>query len=86
MGLTVAPIKGVCRALLHEDQHRRTLVVAAGRHYGEHHQLGDREMWQSHELVTLPMLTSPACESRDNRQPYFLHRFRPRLRGKGREF
>ena len=37
-------------------------------------------------LSPLPMLTSPACESRDNRQPYFLHRFLPRLRGEGREF
>ena len=37
-------------------------------------------------LSPRPMLTSPACESRDNRQPYFLHRFLPRLRGEGREF
>ena len=29
-----------------------------------------------------PMLTSPAGESRDTRQPYFLHRFLPRLNGK----
>jgi hypothetical protein len=34
----------------------------------------------------LPMLTSPACESRGNRQPYFLRRFLPRLCGEGREF
>ena len=33
-----------------------------------------------------PMLTSPAFESRDNRQPYLPHRFLPRLRGEGREF
>ena len=33
----------------------------------------------------LRMLTSPACELRDNRQPYFLHRYPPRLRGEGRE-
>jgi hypothetical protein len=37
-------------------------------------------------LSPRPMLTSPACESSDNRQPYFLHRFLPRLRGEGREF
>jgi protein-S-isoprenylcysteine O-methyltransferase Ste14 len=36
-------------------------------------------------LSPLPMLTSSACESRDNRRPYFLHRYPPRLRGEGRE-
>ena len=39
--------------------------------------------------ISLPpprMLTSPVCESRDNRQPYFLHNFLPRLHGEGREF
>jgi hypothetical protein len=34
---------------------------------------------------TINPATSPACESRDNRRPYFLHRFLPRLRGEGRE-
>jgi hypothetical protein len=29
-----------------------------------------------------PTLTSPAYESRDTRQQYFLHRFLPRLNGK----
>jgi hypothetical protein len=27
-------------------------VSPRGRHYGEHHQPGDWEMWRSHELVT----------------------------------
>ena len=37
-------------------------------------------------LSPLPVLTSPACESRDNRQPYFLHRFLPHLHEEGRAF